>query len=229
MMSYPCCLKSTKRLSSPMTGMSQGRLNARRGNIGRATARLVSVVSICCLLLPRSNAFQCIDHFYLLLLQADLSKRVATSWHNADGEVKLFCAEVSDILMQAYKKALYRKRKDDINYGTDELSTQPHGAKVTNDKKRTSRCNTLPPSQVLSSTAAAKEVDIAQIISSATVTQVPCPSAVTSASDVLEQITSLPSIGQLSLPIPSYHCHYRSATEVDIDDDAIRNMWMACD
>ncbi len=171
----------------------------------------------------------CIDHFYPLLLHADLSKTVATSWRNADSEVKLFCAEVSDILMQAYKKALYSKKKKNVNYGTEVLSTKPHGRKVRNDKKMTSRCTALPPSQVLSSTAAVEEVDLSQILSSATVTPVPCPSAVTSAPDVLEQI--LPSVGQLSLPVPSYHYHYRSvtATEVDIDDDAIRSMWLACD
>ena len=147
--------------------------------------------------------------------------------------------------MQAYKKALYRQRKDGTNNNGKEekLLTQPHNGgrtKVTNGKKRKSPCNTMPPSQVVSSTtttAAEGEVDYDQIIissaTSATVTPVPCTSSMTTtnASDALFQITSWPSVGQLSLPLPSYqykYCYF-SAGEVDIDDDAIMNMWAACD
>lgn len=214
-----------------MTGTSQERLNARRGSIGRATARLVSVVSNSDLLLLRcAFTFQCIDHVYPLLLRTDLSKKVATSWHNADDEVKLFCNEVSGILMQEYKKALDRKRKDGINNGKEELSPQSHGTKENSDKKQKSLCNTLPPSKVVvasSTSIAAEEVGINQIISSttpATVTPAPSTSTATSVLDTLVEITSWSS-----LLLPSHHYNHCSTRQVDIDDDVIRDMWMACD
>ena len=45
----------------------------------------------------------------------------------------------------------------------------------------------------------------------------------------------LPSVGQLSLPIPSYYHSYPISTGssradvVDVDDEDIWNMWLSCD
>lgn len=88
---------------------------------------------------------------FVLFCPKDLSKRVAVSWHNADDEVKLFCAEVSDFLMQEYKKALYQQKQQNngINIKEkEETSTQTQGAK----KEEAIRSNTLISSQVAYST-----------------------------------------------------------------------------
>ena len=165
-----------------------------------------------------------------LSLQTDLSKNVAAAWHDADDEVKLFCAQVSDYLMQEYKKAIYRQRKDGINTKEeDDTLTESKGTKSTRKK-------ILRPGKVVSSTA-----DIDEIISSTTsavINAIPCTQP------IMRRVTSentstvvsdssveapWPSVGQLSLPLPSYHAHYYSVSQVDIDDEAIWNMWMDCD
>eukprot|EP00985_Skeletonema_marinoi_P014869 scaffold7565_cov141-Skeletonema_marinoi.AAC.9 len=186
-----------------MTGTSPARLKGRRGNIGRATARLVSAVN--------------------------LSKNVAAAWHDADEKVKLFCAKVSEILMQEYKKAIYRQRKDGINTKEEDDSwTESKGTKSTRKK-------ILRPGKVVSSTA-----DIDEIISSTTsavINAIPQPimrrvtseNTSTVVSDSSVETAPWPSVGQLSLPLPSYHAHYYSVSQVDIDDEAIWNMWMDCD
>jgi len=161
---------------------------------------------------------------------SDLSKNVAAAWHDADDEVKLFCAQVSDYLMQEYKKAIYRQRKDGINTKEeDDTLTESKGTKSTRKK-------ILRPGKVVSSTA-----DIDEIISSTTsavINAIPCTQP------IMRRVTSentstvvsdssveapWPSVGQLSLPLPSYHAHYYSVSQVDIDDEAIWNMWMDCD
>ena len=78
---------------------------------------------------------------------------------------------------------------------------------------------------------ATKEVDINQIIfpsTLATVTPASCMPTATSAFDTLALVdnTSWPS---LALPSPSHHYDDCSVEEVDIDDEVIRGMWMACD
>ena len=91
-----------------------------------------------------------------LQLQTDLSKKVALSWHEAEDEVKLFCTEVSDILMHEYKKAQHWQRKGSINSTeTEGSSTQSRVTNKTKKRnvkiKKASRSNTLIPSQVVSS------------------------------------------------------------------------------
>jgi len=155
-----------------------------------------------------------------LSLQTDLSKNVAAAWHDADDEVKLFCAEVSDFLMQEYKKAIYRQRKDGIN-------TKEEGDSLTESKKKI-----LRPGKVVSSTA-----DIDEIISSTTsavINAIPCTQPImrrvtNENTDSSVEMAPWPSVGQLSLPLPSYHAHYYSVSQVDIDDEAIWNMWMNCE
>ena len=68
------------------------------------------------------------------------------SWHNADEEVKLFCFEVSDMLMQQYKKAL-QKQENDANNEEKEDLLQTQRAK----KEPAIRPNTRMSSQVASS------------------------------------------------------------------------------
>ena len=176
-------------------------------------------------------------------LQTDLSKKVALSWHNADDEVKLFCAEVSDILMHNYKKALYRQRKDSINSTEAEDSLpQSRVTKTRNVKKKTSRSKTLMPSQVVSTTTTEALVadPILSSITQSMIDTAPCTqqvmtrvlneqlSAAAVISDSSVETTSWPSVGQLSLPLSLYHNNYASS-QVDIDDNAIIDMWNAFD
>ena len=71
---------------------------------------------------------------------------MAVSWHNADEEVKLFCFEVSDMLMQQYKKAL-QKQENDANNEEKEDLLQTQRAK----KEPAIRPNTRMSSHVASS------------------------------------------------------------------------------
>ncbi len=79
----------------------------------------------------------------------------------------------------------------------------------------------------LPSHLATKGADINQIICSAALAMVApalyMPTA-TSAFDTLVDNTSWPS-----LALPSHHYDDCSVKEVDIDDEVIRDMWMACD
>ena len=72
------------------------------------------------------------------------------SWHNADDEVKLFCAEVSDILMQEYKKALYQQKQQNDNINIEEEEDSLMQFKRAK-KKEAIRPSTMS-SQVASST-----------------------------------------------------------------------------
>ena len=114
----------------------------------------------------------------------DLSKKVAAAWHSCDDEVKLFCAEVSDLTLQEYKKALYRQQKDDIkseeedDSSTESKATTPTLKNKRNDKKQLSskkkkkeqqQQKTPRPSKVDSATAAEEVVS-----TSATIGVAPC-------------------------------------------------------
>lgn len=198
---------------------------------------------------------------------SDLSKRVATAWHNSDNDVKLFCAEVSDITMQEYKAALHRQQKiekEEDDSSTEESRTakrtrrkrvvkkrQPKKEKKV-VKKRQSKKNkvasdvhadTVRSSQEVSSKKTDDDnMTIEQIISSPTPlcgeTQV--VRRISNESQTITQESpkeraDLPSVGQLSLPIPSYYHSYPISTGssladvVDIDDEDIWNMWLSCD
>jgi hypothetical protein len=187
--------------------------------------------------------------------RTDLSKKVAAAWHSCDDEVKLFCAEVSDLTMQEYKKALYRQQKDDLkseeedDTSAESKATKPTEKNKRNDKKQQSKKKTKEeeeeeqqqetsrPSKVDSSTA----VDVGEVLSiSAMIDVAPCSqpvvrriskdykSAVTSGVSIMP--TTWPSVGQLSLPLPSYHNTYHpEACHADVDDEAIWQMWTSCD
>jgi len=189
---------------------------------------------------------------------SDLSKKVAAAWHSCDDEVKLFCAEVSDLTMQEYKKALYRQQKDDLkseeedDTSAESKATKPTEKNKRNDKEQQSKKKktkeeeeeeqqqeTSRPSKVDSSTA----VDVGEVLSiSAMIDVAPCSqpvvrrisnesmskSAVTSGVSIMP--TTWPSVGQLSLPLPSYHnTYYPEACHADVDDEAIWQMWMSFD
>ncbi len=79
-----------------------------------------------------ANALCCVFFFAI----TDLSKKVAAAWHSCDDEVKLFCAEVSDLTLQEYKKALYRQQKDDIkSEEEDDSSTESKATELTQKNK----------------------------------------------------------------------------------------------
>jgi len=181
----------------------------------------------------------------------DLSKNVAAAWHSCDDEVKLFCAEVSDLTMQEYKKALYRQKKDDIkseeegDSSTESKATKPTRKNKRNDKKQRSKKKeqqqqkSLSPSKVDSSTTSEEVLSFSAMIdalfSHPVVRNVSnesiLKSAVAPGASVVP--TTWPSVGQLSLPLPSssYSCHnvYAPACHADIDDEAIWKMWKSCD
>ena len=167
---------------------------------------------------------------------------MALSWREAEDKVKLFCAVVSDILMHEYKKAQHKQRKDSISSAeTEDSSTPSRVTKTRNVKKKASRSKTLMPSQVVSSTTT-EEVVADPIISSTTpslIDTAPCTQAVMRQvskmsaaaaiiSDWSVETTSWPSVGQLSLPLSLYHQNY-AFSQVDIDDNAIVDMWNAFD
>ena len=166
--------------------------------------------------------------FLFSSLQTDLSKRVAVSWHNADEEVKLFCAEVSEMLMHEYKKAQHQQRQYGISSAANEdSSTQSRVTKTRNVKKKASRSrsNTLmPPSHVVSSRTT-KDIVTDQIISSTTQSM---NHTAAYTQPVMRGVLSGPSAGQLSLPLSVYHLNYASS-QVDIDDDDIMAMWNVFD
>ena len=179
-----------------------------------------------------------------LPLKTDLSKRVALSWHESDDEVKLFCAEVSDILMHEYKKALYRQRKDSINSSENEdSSTQSQVAKsktrnpfTKKSSQPTSTSTTMVPRQVHStrtiSTRTTEGIVTDQITSSSATTAAPSTiDAALYAEPVMRQMSNGPSVGHLSLPPSSYHQNYYdyASNQVDINDKAIWDMWNASD
>ena len=179
----------------------------------------------------------------------DLSKVVAAAWHSCDVEVKLFCAEVSDLTMQEYKKALYRQKKDDIKSEEEgDSSTESKATKLTRknksiDKKQRSnkkeqQQKSLRPSKEDSSTASEEDLSFSAMIdalfSHPVVRNVSNESMFKSAVAPGASIvpTTWPSVGQLSLPLPSYYsCHnvYAPACHADIDDEAIWKMWKSCD
>ena len=174
-------------------------------------------------------------------LQTDLSKRVALSWHESDDEVKLFCAEVSDILMHEYKKALYRLRKDSFNSSeTEDSSTQSQAAKSKTRnpfKKKSSRptstSTAMVPRQVHStrtiSTRTTEGIVTDQIISSATTAAPSTIDTALYAEPTMRQVSNGSTVGQLSLPLSSYQHNYYASNQVDINDKAIWDMWNASD
>jgi len=156
--------------------------------------------------------------------------------------------------MQEYKKALYRQQKDDLkseeedDTSAESKATKPTEKNKRNDKKQQSKKKskeeeeeqqqeTSRPSKVDSSTA----VDVGEVLSiSAMIDVAPCSqpvvrriskdykSAVTSGVSIMP--TTWPSVGQLSLPLPSYHNTYHpEACYADVDDEAIWQMWTSCD
>ena len=75
----------------------------------------------------------------------DLSKSIATSWHNCEDNVKLFCAEVADIGLQKYRKEMFELQKQkSVDSIIASNKSQPSGAKkeaakskrVLNSKQR---------------------------------------------------------------------------------------------
>jgi hypothetical protein len=167
----------------------------------------------------------------------DLSKKVAAAWHSCDDEVKLFCAEVSDLTLQEYKKALYRQQKDDIkSEEEDDSSTESKATELTqknkrNDKKQQSskkkeqQHKPLRPSKVDDSSTAVEEVlSCSQPVANASMSK-------TANSGAAVVPTPWSSVGQLSLPLPSYSYqnNYPPACQADVDDQAIWKMWMSCD
>lgn len=196
---------------------------------------------------------------------SDLSKRVATAWHNCDNDVKLFCAEVSDITMQEYKAALRRQQKiekEEDDSSTEESRTvkrtrrkrvrQPKKEKKVVKKRQPKKekkvasdvhADTARSSQEVSSKKTDDTMTIEEIISSLTPlcdeTQV--VGRISNERQTITQESStersdLPSVGQLSLPIPSYYHSYpiistgsSLADVADVADEDIWNMWMSCD
>ena len=77
----------------------------------------------------------CVDETLLLnrSSQIDLSKRVAASWRSCDDEVKLYCAEVSDLLTQAYKRAVYFQAKGIVKNEAGNLSAVSWRSKSAED------------------------------------------------------------------------------------------------
>jgi len=158
--------------------------------------------------------------------------------------------------MQEYKKALYRQQKDNLkSEEEDDTSAESKATKPTEKNKRNAKKQqskkktkeeeeeeeqqqeTSRPSKVDSSTA----VDVGEVLSiSAMIDVAPCSqpvvrriskdykSAVTSGVSIMP--TTWPSVGQLSLPLPSYHnTYYPEACHADVDDEAIWQMWMSFD
>eukprot|EP00571_Detonula_confervacea_P000394 CAMPEP_0172313852 /NCGR_PEP_ID=MMETSP1058-20130122/21126_1 /TAXON_ID=83371 /ORGANISM="Detonula confervacea, Strain CCMP 353" /LENGTH=269 /DNA_ID=CAMNT_0013027575 /DNA_START=14 /DNA_END=823 /DNA_ORIENTATION=- len=59
----------------------------------------------------------------------DLSKNIASSWRNIDGETKLFCAQVSDIGVQKYKREMQRHKS------LTQEQSEPNSTKVNSELK----------------------------------------------------------------------------------------------
>ena len=159
--------------------------------------------------------------------------------------------------MQEYKKALHRQQKNDKeedDSSTEESRTvkrtrknrvvvkkrQPKKEKKVASDVHADRVRSIP--EVSSKQTDDDNMTINEIISSLTPicdeTQV--VRRISNESQTITQESSkaqadFPSVGQLSLPIPSYYHSYPVSTGssladvVDVDDEDIWNMWMSCD
>ena len=68
----------------------------------------------------------------------DLSKSISSAWRNIDNETKLFCAQLSDIGNQKYKKEMHRRKSDSsLNSETKSLKkkTKPTARASTQNKQ----------------------------------------------------------------------------------------------
>ena len=157
---------------------------------------------------------------------------------------------------QEYKKALYRQqKKDGIN--SKEKHDSSTGSKATkpsrmtnkrNDKKQQPKKKAQQKRESQSDTRRPSKVDFSTLVSidEITLSTSAMFDAVTSTEPVITQVSnqstsrptstvssdagnpSWPSVGQLSLPLSSYQNQYIPAC-LNIDDDAIWQMWMSCD
>lgn len=164
--------------------------------------------------------------------------------------------------MQCYKKALHRQQK--IEKVEDDSSTEEsRTAKCTRRKRQPRKekkvikkrhpkkkkvasdvhADTVRSSQEeVSSKETDDNMTIEEIISSLKPVYDETPvvrrisnESQTITQESLKERADLPSVGQLSLPIPSYYHSYPVSTSssladvVDIDDEDIWNMWISCD
>ena len=157
--------------------------------------------------------------------------------------------------IQEYKKALHRQQKTDKeedDSSTEESRTVKRTRRKRVVKKRQPKKKKKVASDVHADTVrssqefSSKQTDddnmtIEEIISSLAPicdeTQV--VRRISNESQTITQESSkaradLPSVGQLSLPIPSYYHSYPVSTGsslvdvADVDDEDIWNMWMSC-
>ena len=83
---------------------------------------------------------------HIFISFTDLSKSISSAWRNIDNETKLFCAQLSDIGNQKYKKEMHR-RKSDSSLNSETKSLKKKTSKPT---ARASKQNKKVPATVTS-------------------------------------------------------------------------------
>ncbi|KAL7530238.1 hypothetical protein ACHAXR_006968, partial [Thalassiosira sp. AJA248-18] len=144
----------------------------------------------------------------------DLSKKVASSWHNSDRLVKLFCAQVSDIGMMKYKREMYNFKKVHI-IAKENLQPSPGKNQTIKPKIVVSSKQSVTAS---SKTMACPLILCPEIISSSSSLPVKMPSLPVEISSFLKDISSEPQ-GRSNNGIGF----------VDMQDDEIVNIWTSLD
>lgn len=233
-MSSQCCLKGIKTSFSPMTGTFQESLRVRRGHIVKAMAKLVSLVSnfcLCHITLVLALIALFLYWFFAAFSSvpnSDLSKRVSAAWQSCDDEVKLFCAEVSDLTMQKYyfKKFLQRQERD----GTKTKKDDGYSSSKSNFTESTRKNKSGVKKQQMK-VALTKEVDIVSLLNEEENVEIEMIDLTHfSDSAVIRRVVSkdIESTNNFA-PIPRRSKGHYQASLVDIDDEDIWKMWMSCD